>query len=131
MNHKILVHVRPVITKSDYKETLARIEVLMDLSQKTKKEAAELDILATLVERYEEEHYPINPPDPIEAIKFRMEQMGLSQTNLAEILGSKHRASEYLNRKLPLSIQAIRKIKAALNIPGYILIQEFDSTLRI
>lgn len=127
MNNKILVHVRPILTKADHKDTLARIEVLMELSKKTKKEAAELDILATLVEHYEEEHFPISPPDPIEAIKFRMEQMGLSQTNLAEILGSKHRASEYLNRKLPLSIQAIRKIKAALNIPSDVLIQEYET----
>ncbi len=127
METKILVHVRPISTKSDYKDALERIESLMEISKKSRKENAELDILATLVERYEEEHFPISPPDPIEAIKFRMEQMGLTQTNLGEILGSKHRASEYLGRKLPLSIQAIRKIKAALGISGDILIQEYDT----
>lgn len=127
MENKIMVHVRPIVTKTDYKDTLQKIESLMELTKKTKKEEAELDILATLVERYEEIHFPITAPDPIEAIKFSMEQMGLTQKNLAEILGSKQRASEYLGRKIPLSIGAIRKIKLAMNISGDTLLQEYET----
>ena len=120
------MEIRPIKTEKDYNSALSRIDKFWGVKKDTP-EGDEFDLLVTLVESYELKHYPIAPPDPIEAIKFRMEQMGLSQTNLAEILGSKHRASEYLNRKLPLSIQAIRKIKAALNIPGYILIQEYET----
>ncbi len=126
MENKILVQIRPIESKLDYKDAVKKIETLMELSKRSKKEDAELDILATLVERYEEIHYPIDKPDPIEAIKFKMEQMNLTQKNLGEILGSKQRASEYLGRKIPLSIQAIRKINSAMNISGDILLQEYE-----
>jgi HTH-type transcriptional regulator / antitoxin HigA len=126
MENKILVHIRPIESKLDYKNAVNKIEALMELSKRSKKEDAELDILATLVERYEEIHFSIDKPDPIEAIKFRMEQMNLTQKNLGEIVGSKQRASEYLGRKIPLSIGAIRKINSAMNISGDILLQEYE-----
>ena len=82
-----------------------------------------LDILATLIEAYETEHYPMDPPDPIEAIKFRMEQQGLTRKDLEEILGTRTRVSEVLNRKRGLSINMIRALHDKLGIPAEILIR--------
>jgi HTH-type transcriptional regulator/antitoxin HigA len=81
-----------------------------------------LDVLATLIDVYESEHYPINAPDPIEAIKFRMEQQGLSRKDLEGILGSRMRVSEVLNRRRGLSIEMIRKLHSKLKIPAEALI---------
>ncbi|WP_210415310.1 helix-turn-helix domain-containing protein [Leptospira fluminis] len=120
-----VIKIQPVVSKSDYHSAMKRIEVLMDSENKSKTEDLELETLFILVENYEEEHFPFPSADPIEAIKFRMEQEGLSQTDLAKILGSKNRASEYLNRKIPLSIHAMRKIKEALGISGDILLQKY------
>ncbi len=83
-------------------------------------------MLALIIEDYEDKNYPIEPPHPIEAIKFKMEQMGLSQKDLAEIIGQKSRASEILNRKRPMSINMILKISKALAIPADILIQPYE-----
>ena len=82
-----------------------------------------LDVLATLVDVYEVEHYPINAPDPIEAIKFRMEQQGISRKDLEGILGSRMRVSEVLNRRRGLSIEMIRKLHSKLRIPAEALIR--------
>ena len=81
-----------------------------------------LDVLVTLIEAYEEEHYPIDPPDPIEAIKFRMEQQGLTRRDLEEIIGTRTRIAEVLNRKRGLSIAMIRRLNERLGIPAEVVI---------
>ena len=108
--------IRPIKTEDDYNATLHRIDELMDAEPGTN-EGEELDILATLVDAYELAHFPIDSPDPVEAILFRMEQMGMTQKDLEEFLGSKGRVSDVLNRRRGLSITQIRKLHAGLNIP--------------
>jgi HTH-type transcriptional regulator/antitoxin HigA len=110
------MNIRPIKTEDDYNATLRRIDELMDAEPGTE-EGEELDILATLVEAYESDHFPIDAPDPVEAILFRMEQMGITPKDLEEFLGSKGRVSDVLNRRRGLSITQIRKLHAGLNIP--------------
>ncbi|EQD36359.1 transcriptional regulator, XRE family, partial [mine drainage metagenome] len=93
---------KPIRNEKDYERALAEVEVLWGAKVGTPK-GDRLDILATLIEAYETEHYPMDPPDPIEAIKFRMEQQELSRKDLEEILGTRARVSEVLNRKRGLS----------------------------
>ena len=119
------MNIKAVKTEKDYKNALKRIEELFDSKFNTP-EGDELDILVTLVSRYEETHYPIPEPDPIEAIRFMMEQMGIDDNGLGEILKSRSRASEILNRKRKLSIEHIRRIKKYLKIPADILIQDYE-----
>jgi HTH-type transcriptional regulator / antitoxin HigA len=88
-------------------------------------EGDELEILSMVIDNYEKEHYPVDYPDPVEAIKFRMEQMGYSQNDLAKVVGLKSRASEILNRKRKLSLDMIRKLHETLSIPTDVLIQEY------
>lgn len=88
-------------------------------------ESDELEILGILLENYENEHFPIELPDPIEAIKFRMEQLNYSQNDLAEVIGLKSRASEILNKKRKLSLEMIRKLTEKLHIPSEVLIQAY------
>lgn len=116
--------IKAVKTKKDYQEALKRIEELFDSKLNTSK-GDELDILVTLVDRYEEIHYPIPEPDPIEAIRFMMEQMGIDDSGLGDILKSRSRASEILNKKRKLSIEHIRRIKKHLKIPADILIKDY------
>lgn len=123
---KKTVRVAPIKTKRDHKEALERINTLMDKEKKTPSEMNELDILSTLVSDYEKTNFKIEPPHPIEAIKFRMDQMGISQKDLGDILGSRQRASEYLNKKIPLSISAIRILEDKLGIDAAVLIQEYE-----
>jgi len=100
---------KPIRTKKDYNAALKRIYEMMQIDLKTDSdEYNELDLLTILVEKYEEKNYPINLPDPVEAIKFRLEQLNFDTTALANMLGSKSRASEILNRKRKLSISMIR-----------------------
>ena len=108
--------IRPIKTKADYEAALHRIETLMDAATGSKAEA-ELDILATLVEAYEEHNFPIDPPDPIAAIKFRMEQQGLEQRDLARLFRSPARASEVLRKKRHLTIDMVRKLHREWQIP--------------
>jgi HTH-type transcriptional regulator/antitoxin HigA len=108
---------KPIHTKKDLAEALARIDELIDAPHGNP-EYDELEILSTLVEAYEDKHSPILPPDPVEAIKFRMEQMGLRQSDIARFLGGKNRASEVLSRKRPLSLRMIRNLHRNLNIPS-------------
>lgn len=122
-----MIKVQPVVTKIDHKLALKRIETLMDKESKTRSEEIELETLFVLVSNYEEKHTMIFPPDPIDAILFRMDQQGLTQSDIAKILGSKQRASEYLNKKIPLSIEAIRKLNNSLGISGDILIQKYNT----
>ncbi|MDH5609682.1 MAG: helix-turn-helix domain-containing protein [Cyclobacteriaceae bacterium] len=111
-------------TKKDYQQALERLELIFDAKKGTK-EGDELEILGILIEQYENEHFPIDLPDPIEAIKFRMEQLGYTQTDLAKVVGLKSRASEILNRKRKLSLDMIRQLHEKLNIPTDVLIQSY------
>ena len=111
-------------TEKQYQEALARMEEIFD-SKKNSKTADELELLAFLIEKYENEHYKIDLPDPIEAIKFRMEQLGYKQKDLAKAIGLKSRVSEILNRKRKLTINMIRRLNATLGIPTDVLIREY------
>lgn len=115
---------RPIKTKKDYHLALERLEAIFD-SKKETNEGDELEILGILIDQYENEHFPIGLPDPIEAIKFRMEQMGYSQNDLAKVVGLKSRASEILNKKRKLSLEMIRQLHEKLNIPTNVLIQAY------
>lgn len=118
------MNIKPIRTKKDYEQALARLEVIFD-SKKGTANGDELEILGMLIEHYENEKFPIGFPDPIEAIKFRMEQLGYNQTDLANVVGLKSRASEILNRKRKLSLEMIRQIHDRLNIPTEVLIQAY------
>jgi HTH-type transcriptional regulator / antitoxin HigA len=118
------MNLRPIRTKKDYQQALERLEVIFDAKKGTD-QGDELEILGILIEQYENEHFPIDLPDPIEAIKFRMEQMGYTQTDLARVVGLKSRASEILNRKRKLSLDMIRQLHEKLNIPTDVLIQAY------
>lgn len=115
---------KPIKTELDYTQALKRLEIIFDAQPGTK-EGDELEILGILIEKYESEHFPINLPDPIEAIKFRMEQMNYTQNDLADIIGLKSRASEILNKKRKLSIEMIRKLHEYMHIPTDVLIQAY------
>ena len=108
-------------TERDYKAALAHVEELMD---KASPDEAELELWALLVEKYEEEHFPIAAPDPIEAIRFRMEQAGLAPADLQPYMQSKSKVSEVMNRKRPLSLSMIRALHRGLQIPAEVLVQE-------
>jgi HTH-type transcriptional regulator/antitoxin HigA len=118
------MNIKPIRTKKDYEQALARLEVIFDSKKGTDK-GDELEILGMLIENYENEKFPIGFPDPIEAIKFRMEQLGYNQNDLANVVGLKSRASEILNRKRKLSLEMIRQIHDRLNIPTEVLIQAY------
>ncbi|QTV05358.1 helix-turn-helix domain-containing protein [Faecalibacter bovis] len=115
---------KPIKSEQDYETALERLEVIFDALPGTE-ESDELEILGMLIEKYEKEHYPMDLPDPIEAIKFRMEQMGYTQNDLAEMIGLKSRASEILNRKRKLSLEMIRTLTQKLHIPSEVLIQVY------
>lgn len=115
--------VKLIKTEADYQEALDRIDVLMDAESGTP-EGDELEVLAALVEMYEDRHFPIDLPDPIEAIKFRMEQAGLTQKDLIPYIGSKSKVSEVLNGKRALTLSMMRALNAHLNIPAEILLRE-------
>lgn len=115
---------RPIKTEQDYNQALERLELIFDALPDTK-EGDELEILGILIEKYESEHFPIELPDPIAAIKFRMEQLDYSQNDLAEVIGLKSRASEILNKKRKLSLEMIRKLNEKLHIPSEVLIQAY------
>ena len=108
--------IRPIKTEKDYRHALRIIENLMD-AKKGSLEANLLNVLAIFVEKYEEDHYPIPAPDPIEAIKFRMDQLGLSQSDIAKMIG-KNRASELLRRKRKLTIDMMRTFRDKWGIPA-------------
>ncbi len=115
-------NLKPIRSKADYEACMAEIERLWGARSGTP-EGDRLDILATLVDAYENEHYPMDPPDPIEAIKFRMEQRGLTRKDLAKMLGSRTRVTEVLNRRRGLSIDMIRRLHEKLGISVEVLIR--------
>ena len=110
------MNIVPIRNEKDYENTLSKIESLMNAKPNTP-EMDELEVLTTLAEVYEEQHYKIDAPDPIEAIKFRMQQEGLKQKDLVDIVGSKSRVSEILNKKRKLTIEMIRNLHKQLHIP--------------
>ena len=118
------MEIKPIKTENDYNQALERLEVIFD-AKKGSSEGDELEVLGILIDQYENEHFPVGMPDPIEAIKFRMEQMGYNQNDLANIVGLKSRASEILNRKRKLSLEMIRQLHEQLNIPTDVLIQAY------
>jgi HTH-type transcriptional regulator / antitoxin HigA len=115
-------NIKPIKTETDYDEALAKIANLMEAELGTP-EGDQLDVLVTLVEAYEEKQWRIDPPDPIEAIKVRMQQRGLTRHDLERVLGSKSRVSEVLNRKRPLTLTMIRRLHDTLGIPAESLIR--------
>jgi HTH-type transcriptional regulator/antitoxin HigA len=112
-------------SEEQYRAYLDRMNEIFH-AEESSPEGEELDLLALVLEKYEEEHYPIDAPDPIEAIRFMMEQMGLDDNDLGKILSSRSRASEILNRKRKLSISHIRKLSEHLKIPAHVLIKDYD-----
>ena len=116
--------IKPIKTKKDYQAAMNRLEVIFDAKPGTP-EGDELEVLGILIDKYEQEHYPIGYPDPIEAIKFRMEQLGYSQSDLAKVVGLKSRASEILSKKRKLTLEMIRQLHQALGIPTDVLIQSY------
>lgn len=112
-----VVTIAPIRTERDYEAALAEIEGLMDAEAGTP-EGDRLDVLVTLAEAYEARHWAIDPPDPIDAIKLRLEQRGLSRRYLEKIVGSSGRVSEILNRKRSLSVEMMRRLHAELDIPA-------------
>src|SRR6202049_1250804 len=113
---------KPIRTKADYKDALAEVERLWGAKSGTPK-GDRLDVLATLIDAYETEHYPMEPPDTVEAIKFRMEQQGLSRKDLEPFIGTRTRVAEVLNRKRSLSISMIRRLHQHLGISAEVLIR--------
>jgi HTH-type transcriptional regulator/antitoxin HigA len=116
--------IKPIRTEADYEAALAKIEELFEAEPNTP-DGDRLDVLSTLIEAYEEEHYPIAAPDPIEAIYYYMESRGLSRKDLEPYVGSRARVSEILNKKRPLSLPMIRKLHKGLGIPAEVLIQPY------
>ena len=111
-------------TKKDYQGALDRLEIIFDAKPGTA-QGDELEVLGMLIDKYEQMHSPIDFPDPIEAIKFRMEQLGYNQSDLAKVVGLKSRTSEILNRKRKLTLGMIRSLHTSLNIPTDVLIQAY------
>ena len=119
------MNIKPIKNEEDYSNTLLKIETLMNAKPNTP-QMDELEILTTLVEVYEEQFHKIEFPDPIEAIKFRMEQENLKQKDLVAIVGSKSRVSEVLNRKRKLTIEMIRNLHTVLHIPIESLFLDYE-----
>ena len=115
------MEIRPIKTEQDYNWAIKRIEELWGAKKDTPK-GDELDLLVTLVESYEIKHYSIAPPDPIDAIKFRMEQMGMTKKDMVKYLGSQSRVSEILNRKRKLTLKMVKSLYKGLKIPAEILL---------
>ncbi len=109
--------IKPIKTEKEYKYALTLIEKLMD-AKKGSSDSDLLNVITLLVEKYEEKYYPIPQPDPIEAIKFRMEQLGLTQKDIADIIGSKSRASEILSGKRKLTVEMMKTLHSALGVPA-------------
>lgn len=119
------MEIKPIKTKADYRAALKEIETLMAARAGTP-EGERLDVLVTLVEAYEKKHYLFELPDPVEAIKFRMEQSGLAPRDLVPMIGQINRVYEILNRKRPLTLQMIRRLHRDLGIPAESLIKETE-----
>ncbi|WP_092170173.1 helix-turn-helix domain-containing protein [Cyclobacterium xiamenense] len=119
------MNVRPIKNEKDYRQALERLEVIFDAPIDTK-EGDEAEILSLMIDTYENEHYPIEAPDPIEAIKIRMEELNLRQKDLVGVIGGKSRVSEILNRKKKLTVEMIRKLERILQISAYVLVTNYQ-----
>ncbi|RPA66841.1 transcriptional regulator [Cyclobacteriaceae bacterium YHN15] len=117
--------IRPIKSESDYRDALKRMEIIFDAAIGTP-ESDEADILGLLIDEYEKKHYPIETPDPIEAIKIRMEEMQLKQVDLVDEIGGKSRVSEVLNRKRKLTVEMIRNLTRRLNLSPGLLINDYE-----
>lgn len=118
------MNIKPIKTEKDYQLMLSRLDELFDAPIGTK-ESDEADIIALMIEEYEKKHYSIEAPDPIEAIKIRMEEMQLKQVDMIPIIGGKSRVSEILNKKRKLTIEMIRKLTKYLNLSASVLINDY------
>jgi HTH-type transcriptional regulator / antitoxin HigA len=121
------MEIKPIKTEKDYDKALERLEVIFDASSNSK-EGDEAEILSLLIENYENEYYPIEAPDPIEAIKIRMEEMEFKQKDLVGVIGGKSRVSEILNKKKRLTVDMIRKLEEKLHISASILVNNYKLT---
>ena len=124
------MEIKPIRTKADYRATLKEVETLMQAEPGTA-DGERLDVLATLVEAYERKHFPMDLPDPVEAIKFRMEQSGLGPKDLVPMIGQLNRVYEILSRKRPLTLAMIRALHDKLGIPSELLIREPVAEYRV
>ena len=118
------MNIKPVKTEQDYQDAIKRLETIFDATPNSA-EGDELEILSVLIDNYEKIHFPMDLPDPIEAIKFRMEQLNYNNQDLADVIGLKSRVSEILNKKRKLSINMIRKLHDVLQIPAEVLVQKY------
>ena len=116
--------IKAIKTEKDYNQALKRLDEIFHAAADSK-EGDEAEILSILIEKYEDEHYPIEAPDPVEAIKFRMEQMDMNKRDLAQIIGYKSRVSEIFNRKRKLTLKMIRNLHDKLKIPYESLIADY------
>lgn len=121
------MNIRPIKTEQDYKLALERLDMIFDASPNTP-EGDEAEIISLLIENYENQHYPIEAPDPIEAIKIRMEEMNIKQKDLVGVIGGKSRVSEILNKKKRLTVDMIRKLEEMLNLSASILVGDYRLT---
>ena len=121
------MNLKPIKTEEDYNMSLKRLEVIFDAPVGTI-DSDEADVLGLMIDEYEKKHYPIESPDPIEAIKIRMEEMQLKQIDLIDAIGGKSRVSEILNRKRKLTVEMIRKLTPRLNLSPGLLISDYQLT---
>lgn len=119
-----MININPIKSEADYEVALERVSDLMDAKANTPR-GDELDVLAILIEAYETKHHPINTPDPVDAILFRMDQYGLKDKDLIPFIGQSGRVSEVLSYKRKLTLPMIRKLHAGLNIPTESLVQDY------
>jgi HTH-type transcriptional regulator/antitoxin HigA len=119
------MELKPIKSEKDYRKALDRLELIFDAPTDTK-EGDEAEILSLLIDNYENEHYPIEAPDPIEAIKIRMEELNLRQKDLVGIIGGKSRVSEILNRKKRLTVDMIRELERILQISASVLVNNYQ-----
>lgn len=119
--------IKPIKSESDYRDALKRLEIIFDSAIGTP-ESDEADVLGLIIDEYEKKHYPIDAPDPIEAIKIRMEEMQLKQVDLVDEIGGKSRVSEVLNRKRKLTVDMIRNLTRRLNLSPGLLINDYQLT---
>lgn len=122
--------IRLIKTEEVYQDALSSLDQIFD-AREGSEESDEADILALLIDEYENKHYPIETPDPIEAIKIRMEEMQLKQKDIASALGGKNRASEILNRKRKLTVDMIRNLTERLNLSASLLIKDYKASDKV
>ena len=119
------MELKPIKNEDDYRNALERLEIIFDAPTDTK-EGDEAEILCLMIENYENEHYPIETPDPIEAIKIRMEELNMRQKDLVGVIGGKSRVSEILNRKKKLTVEMIRELERILQISATVLVRNYQ-----